>query len=156
MRKLFKIKCVICGKEVLGKQPYRMYCGSRNDKTSCTYKKQLSNGLASYHKSKKEGRYVSSYNFLLDRRNKLKKNFGMTLEDYDKMFKKQKGLCAICDKPQNTFNTKNLYIDHDHKTGKVRGLLCHKCNNGLGFLDDDIKLLKRSIQYLERSRSIII
>lgn len=74
-----------------------------------------------------------------------KKDFGITIEDYDKMFKKQKGLCAICGLPENKIR---LSVDHCHDTGEVRGLLCGSCNRGLGLFRDNCELLKKAINYL--------
>ena len=69
----------------------------------------------------------------------LKVTYNMTLEDYQRMFDTQKGKCAICKKHQNEFKYP-LHVDHDHNTGKVRGLLCGRCNAGLGYYEkSDIK-----------------
>jgi len=69
----------------------------------------------------------------------LKVTYNITLEDYQRMFDTQKGKCAICKKHQNEFKY-TLHVDHDHGTGKVRGLLCGKCNAGLGYYEkSDIK-----------------
>lgn len=81
------------------------------------------------------------------------KRYGITIQEYDAMFKAQKGLCAICGKPERTRNRvdasiRSLAIDHDHKTGKVRALLCVQCNGGLGQFDDNLKLLQAAILYL--------
>ncbi len=83
---------------------------------------------------------------------KIQRRFGITQEQYEAILKKQDGLCAICSKPQGsgTNQDKRLAVDHDHKTGKIRGLLCTNCNPGLGFFKDDIVFLKRAIEYLER------
>ena len=67
----------------------------------------------------------------LSRRAKLKHYFDMTNKDYDKLLQKQKGCCAICKAHQTQFD-KRLFIDHDHATGEVRGLLCCGCNMHLG------------------------
>ena len=64
----------------------------------------------------------------------LKYEYGITLDDYNKMFNEQKGKCSICQKHKNELN-KKLYVDHDHKTNKVRGLLCKNCNVALGFYE---------------------
>ena len=56
----------------------------------------------------------------------------MTLEDYERMFDAQGGVCAICGKPRPEERT--LHVDHDHETGEIRGLLCFSCNNALGRL----------------------
>lgn len=58
---------------------------------------------------------------------------GITAEVYQGMFARQQGCCAICVQPQGK---RRLSVDHDHKTGKIRGLLCHRCNVALGFLED--------------------
>src|SRR5258705_11429755 len=65
------------------------------------------------------------------RKNWLKRLYGLSIEDFDKMFQKQKGLCAICKNPQSE-SIKSLAVDHCHKTGKVRGLLCNGCNLSVG------------------------
>ena len=58
------------------------------------------------------------------------RNYGLTLADWDAMMERQKGLCALCFRPQPV-KMSRLFVDHDHKTGRVRGLLCHACNIGL-------------------------
>lgn len=86
------------------------------------------------------------------RRANLKRSFGITTEKYDQMFKAQKGLCKLCRKPEpGTRNGKRkmLAVDHDHETGKIRGLLCSKCNTALGLLDDSPELLEAAIVYLK-------
>lgn len=78
------------------------------------------------------------------------KTFGLTLEEYDKMLKEQKGVCAICGKINKSGN--RLSVDHNHLTGRVRGLLCTTCNSALGFFDGDggIKLLLNAIDYVRK------
>ena len=72
--------------------------------------------------------------------------YGMTLKQRDTMLVAQGGVCAICHRrPRH-----RLHIDHDHKTGKVRQLLCSGCNTGLGKFQDDPGLLRLAIEYLER------
>lgn len=63
-----------------------------------------------------------------NRASKYKRLFGITLEEYDRMFEEQNGLCAICRKPPKNYR---LAVDHDHDTGAVRGLLCPPCNRAL-------------------------
>jgi hypothetical protein len=74
----------------------------------------------------------------------LKKLYGITLEEYQHMVEDQEGHCAICDE-----EPKEFHVDHDHETGKVRGLLCFKCNSLLGMASDSIDILSRAIQYLD-------
>jgi hypothetical protein len=97
-------------------------------------------------------RYYLNNKERVDRRtydNLLKKTYGITIEDYNKMFEEQKGCCAICGRHQSE-EKKRLHTDHDHATGKVRGLLCVKCNNLLGQAKDSIEILELSIEYLKR------
>ncbi len=84
---------------------------------------------------------------------KLSTRYGLTIEEYDSMFKSQNGVCAICGKPESmTVNGKvrRISIDHCHKTGKVRGLLCVECNSAIGKFDDDPNLIQKAIDYLKK------
>lgn len=67
--------------------------------------------------------------------------YGITREEYDAMVARQEGKCLVC--------LQELYIDHDHATGKIRGLLCNRCNAGLGFLGDDVERVRAAARYLE-------
>jgi hypothetical protein len=78
-----------------------------------------------------------------------KKVLGMTPEKYDRMLARQQGVCRICGKPPST--TKVLCVDHRHATGWVRGLLCFKCNFGLGYFDDSPRRLVRAAIYIVAS-----
>jgi len=94
--------------------------------------------------------YKENPMFILKKKNAyFKREYGISLEDYDIKFVKQKGNCAIC-KTSSTKFKKNLMLDHDHKTGKIRGLLCCNCNYALGHLKDDVMILKSAIKYLNR------
>ena len=81
---------------------------------------------------------------------------GLTPDDYELELRNQNYVCAVCYKPE-TAVTKNgsvklLSVDHNHETGCYRGLLCQKCNTGLGQFQDEITILKQAIQYLERHK----
>jgi hypothetical protein len=78
--------------------------------------------------------------------------YGLTLEQYDAMIIKQKGVCAICGCPETNPKKTNMCIDHDHNTGKVRSLLCDRCNRGIGAFSDNIELLEKSILYLKNHK----
>jgi ribosomal protein L37E len=78
------------------------------------------------------------------RRTKLKLKYGITPEDYERMFEEQGGVCAVCEKP----SAKRLCVDHDHATGIVRGLLCTPCNLSLGYLRDDSYNAVSAAKYL--------
>jgi hypothetical protein len=82
------------------------------------------------------------------RDNRLQKSYELSLDDYHIMFENQGGKCAICQK-DFSFVKKNLNVDHDHTTGRVRGLLCSKCNLGLGQFKDDPKLLLNAADYIK-------
>ena len=79
----------------------------------------------------------------------LKRNYGLTFEEFDTMLSKQDNVCAICKGKETYGRHKRFTVDHDHKTGKIRGLLCNHCNTTLGLVKDDIHTLKSMIQYLE-------
>ena len=85
----------------------------------------------------------------------LLKCYNITIEEYNKLLISQDSKCGICNNYELTIvnktnKPKQLAVDHDHKTGKVRGLLCQKCNTGIGNLKDSIELLDRAIQYLKK------
>lgn len=75
----------------------------------------------------------------------LKRTYGITLEDYNRMRERQNGVCKICKKPPN--GKRPLAVDHDHKTGVIRGLLCYGCNRALHVLDSG-SLLEEAKAYL--------
>jgi hypothetical protein len=83
---------------------------------------------------------------------KLKRQFGITEEQFDAMLKEQNGCCAICGlEPSEASGHRNkhrLHVDHDHVTGKVRGLLCNNCNAGIGYLAHEPDRLLSAYEYL--------
>ena len=79
--------------------------------------------------------------------NTLKSAHGITLQDYRKMLERQAGKCAICNNEER--NGKRLSVDHNHLTGKVRGLLCDGCNKSLGLMKDNVGAIKNAVAYLE-------
>jgi|SRR5271166_143719 len=81
----------------------------------------------------------------------LKKEYGMSKEDYDDMLEGQGGVCAICKQVCSTGRA--LAVDHDHQTGIVRALLCRDCNIALGLMKDKPALLRTAANYLERHMS---
>jgi Recombination endonuclease VII len=87
------------------------------------------------------------------RKGQLKRKYGLSLEQYDSMLLKQGSKCGICGSPEPGRNRKVFFVDHDHGTGAVRGLLCHLCNNGLGNFRDDPDRLRGAIKYL-RDRKV--
>ncbi len=81
-------------------------------------------------------------------RQHLKKKYDLTIEQYDQMLEQQSGCCDICgtDTPKHAGR---FVVDHNHKTGRVRALLCSACNSGLGFFKDNPNVLRRAARYLE-------
>ncbi len=98
-------------------------------------------GKLSYCKSKNKRRNYEYH-----------KIYNISLEDYNKMLKEQDNKCLICHK-QFASHRRSIHIDHNHKTGKVRGLLCPRCNPLLGLCNDDISILKEAINYLKKNAS---
>jgi len=86
----------------------------------------------------------------------LVRSYGITESDYTEMLVSQKGVCAICSKPETAFRNGvplQLSVDHCHKTNAVRGLLCTLCNRGLGLFKDNLAFLKRAYDYLRERQS---
>lgn len=85
----------------------------------------------------------------------LKRAYGITIDDYEKMEAEQGHVCAICGKTERAVDRhsqlpRRLAVDHDHTTGKIRGLLCGDCNKGLGHFYDNPDLLELAIGYLRK------
>lgn len=93
-------------------------------------------------------------NFAYNKAYNLRKKYGITQEEYDALLLAQGGCCAICRKPETVYTgrgkgvSNRLCVDHDHVTGKVRGLLCNACNTSLGKMNDDPTLLVQALTYL--------
>lgn len=118
-------KCKTCGKIFIPTNSLHARCGSIATKSGCSWD------------------YNREYNLNLW----LTKTYNINADQFREMFKKQKSKCAICKLEQPL---KRLALDHDHKTGKLRALLCDKCNRGLGHFQDDINMLYYAIEYLKR------
>lgn len=78
-------------------------------------------------------------------RTNLRRKYGIEAEDFDTLSSLQEGVCAICGGPPRG---KPLHVDHDHRTGRVRGLLCYRCNLAVGQLDDSPERAERLAQYI--------
>lgn len=87
----------------------------------------------------------------IERKSKIKRAYGITPEQYENMLAKQNGLCKICSAKKPGGRTRLFFIDHCHNTGKVRGLLCMRCNTGLGLFLDNPDFLKKAISYLKEN-----
>lgn len=102
-----------------------------------------------YEKPASKRYYEKNRKVVLDRRREhmLKTLYGMSSADYDALLDKQEGRCAIC--REECATGKMLAVDHCHSTGKVRGLLCARCNRGIGNFDDSPARLRKAAKYLE-------
>jgi len=93
--------------------------------------------------------YVNTpYDVRLAKNNALRHAYKITVEDYDKKLKEQNYCCAICNRNRDIFK-RNLSVDHNHKTGEVRGLLCVICNTNVGVVEDKLEMIQK---YLKKYR----
>jgi hypothetical protein len=110
--------------------------------------------------SEEKRAYMRQYhrdNFESYRNRQLTTKFGLSLDEYNAILEDQGGVCAICGDAETKMwkgRLCNLAVDHDHKTGRVRGLLCSNCNRGIGLLQDDIERLQAAINYLKEDNSV--
>lgn len=93
------------------------------------------------------------------RRGHLRRFWNMTLEQYNEIFEKQGGVCAICKKPElstrGRANNQSLAVDHDHETGKIRELLCMDCNQTIGRFNDDPSWFIAASEYLIKHGKVV-
>lgn len=100
-------------------------------------------------KIKAEARRYKSHNKDRRREYDLKKNYGLTIEDFNSLFQSQNSRCGICGSEQPT-TKQGWHVDHNHTTGSVRGILCVHCNTMLGYARDNPTYLQSAIHYLEK------
>jgi len=130
---------------------FKKYMENNKDK----YKETINRCAKLYYEKNKE--YVKNYSKEYRRKLKseqkrnyrLKAKYDITLEEFNELKVKQNNKCSICktELDQTDRKTKSN-LDHNHTTGKVRGILCHKCNTGIGLLNEDIEILASAIEYL--------
>jgi len=122
----FYCKCKVCLKEYREKNRHRQ----------CAYLKEY------YRTHSKEAKAQRLFN-----------DYGLSIQDFEALYRAQKGRCAICSRklsmyPKGKTRPDMAAVDHCHKTGLVRGLLCANCNRGLGYFKDSPQLLQIAIRYL--------
>ena len=111
-----------------------------------TKKLQIYCRTCQHEKSKKS--YFGNHNENLKKKRKQRlKKYGITQETYDKMLTEQNNCCKICGRNQTEVKQR-FCVDHNHKTGIVRSLLCHRCNSAIGLLYDDVDIIKIAVKYL--------
>lgn len=138
-------KCNRCKQEKATTEFYKNR-GQKDGLCGCCKTCSKQHSLANYHKNPIQSMVKS-----LGRQRKYR--YGVTPDDYEAMSRAQNGVCAICKKTENRYTEKHnrlrgLSVDHNHQTGEIRGLLCNKCNKGLGDFCDDLRLLRAAIKYL--------
>ncbi len=146
--------CKVCGED-LPESEYHNSIGWASGKVSACKSCEKKRKQASYQRRKekvlakaKEYYWANREN---TRANSLKRTYGLLWEDYLELYNSQKGLCVICDQPLELFGSDRhatAQVDHCHSTGKIRGLLCTKCNTGLGNFRDSPELLQKAIEYI--------
>lgn len=134
----------MCGKEYIPSGSRQKYCGSRNTKTGCGRKNNL-RWEKKYRTENYEKIKNSPDHKIIQKNSDLKRNYGITHEIYGIMAEEQHNKCVICDREEER---RKLSVDHCHTTKLVRGLLCSKCNAGLGMFNHDIELLQLASRYL--------
>lgn len=127
-------------KHPAGKNGLQHHCKKCQKEYQQTHRPEYDKERARKYRESSRGRE-------LKRQHNLKCKYNITLEEYDQMFEGQNGVCALC----NNINDhgRRLCVDHDHKTGKIRGLLCTRCNTRLGVLEDE-KFINDVKEYLQK------
>lgn len=121
-----------------------------NKEAKARYQREWLEKNPDYYKNKKYkvDQHKREQRYLRDRI----KRHNITIEVWVNLLESQNQVCAICGQQETRLGRKYLSIDHDHITDRVRGLLCHKCNMGLGLFEDNQELLQNAIDYLKRSQ----
>jgi len=122
--------CAFCGEQI--PEERRHTCPPKFCSIACSRKERVASGKAK-EAVKRSHRWTK---------------YGLTPEQYDALILDAR--CAICETQEWNGRDNKPHIDHDHKTGRVRGVLCHSCNTSLGHFKDDPALLRAAIAYLER------
>ena len=95
-----------------------------------------------------------AYTIEKGRQYNLRRLYGIAPEVYQALFEAQQGVCVICGQPETAIDSRtkviaNLHVDHDHKTGKIRALLCRACNTAYGMLNEDPERIRALLRYAE-------
>ena len=125
-------KCTKCGEE----KPINDFAKRNNRKSGIQSSCKECNV-----KNKQDAQYYRDW--------KLKAVYGITREDYNSLREKQNNCCAICGIHEKHAKNSTLCVDHNHDTGEVRGLLCHKCNAAIGLLQDNHEFCFNASEYLK-------
>lgn len=149
---------IYCGKckKVCDESHFKIvtYAKSSKKKDTIQYicKENDSRLKEDYHRIKYNSKYRFTDKEKYQKDIKLQAVYGITLDEYNNLLEIQDGCCDICKKHFTQFK-KPLFVDHDHETGKVRGLLCNTCNGGIGLLKDDLNILNNAVAYLNKYKN---
>jgi len=142
------------GKDKHSKDGFTNYCKecrNRDSRQRAAKNPEIYKRRNDKHKEKRKEYYSRPENKRRFKSQALKQAFGISIEEYDAMLKLQNGVCAVCFKEELTVRNKNLAVDHCHKTGKIRGLLCSHCNRAIGLLGDNPTVLENALNYLRKA-----
>ncbi len=143
-------------KDKYDKSGYTYRCKSCRNRASKTWRLANQDKVKTLNLKHRETRkeyYNSPETKLKYRKAYIERTFKISYSFYEKLLDSQKGVCSICSKPETSSKNKYLSVDHDHSTGKIRGLLCNSCNRALGYFYDNIKIMKNAIKYLKNYES---
>lgn len=142
-----KSKTNFCSRKA-SKDGLNLWCRSCHSNNNKAWQKQNPDKVKKDKKS-----YYDKYPERVHNK-ELKHKYGITKEEYDVLLSNQNNKCKVCEQEELTKGrggkVRKMAVDHCHKTNKIRGLLCAKCNQALGLLDDNVESLKRAIKYLEK------
>ncbi len=148
MSELTKV-CTVCGEEL----PLKAFAYSRANRAKYNRRgdcKKCHNAKARERQKRNPVKWEGTR-----RSCHLRWTFGLSQEDYDKMFTRQNGVCAICGQPETGMRKETLIhlaVDHNRKTGEVRELLCRNCNVALGFLNEDEDRCRSMATYIQKHK----
>jgi hypothetical protein len=136
--RLLDAPCVDCGGEVFASRSDRVRCDD------CRRRHNLKRGRTNKSRQRAKNPELARAVY---RRWQLAKTYGLTVNQYEELLSAQGGVCATC--LTNNPGSKDWHVDHDHATGRVRGLLCANCNLTLGKVGDSVETLERMISYMK-------
>lgn len=155
-----KLFCRACNLEKPENEFYG-FTGKYRKEYSC--KKCVNIRRRKYYKENRQYKIAMAKKYREQNREKIlhgkrKQTYGISAEQYNKMLKEHNYVCAVCKKPemskinkgQNPDAKNSLSVDHNHKTGQIRGLLCGKCNRALGYLQENVETMLSLISYINK------
>ena len=140
-----RAQCKICSSKAVIR-----YCNTKDGKEKRRKYRQQKHRLAKRREYENQ-----DVRLKFNRRQLLNKKYGISPEDHDRMLETQEYKCAICKTSNPKGPGNKLHIDHCHETGKARGLLCSRCNIGIGKFKDSIQILGKVIEYLKNPPGVL-